>query len=144
MLLDFAFWAVICLISVWVLLVPISRLVAVVWQILIPIIDAKPVDLKKKFGEWAGERVNLLIMHGLEKCVAQLPRERILFVKQIVTCIGQHAPVCLLPHFVWRCKSKPMAIWLKLFNRLQWWPGPRMASAKHTPKNLPREGSIWF
>nr|XP_003706965.2 PREDICTED: inactive hydroxysteroid dehydrogenase-like protein 1 isoform X1 [Megachile rotundata] len=53
MLLQLALWLVIVLILVWLSLNYISKLVNALWEIFLPLIGTKPVDLRSKFGEWA-------------------------------------------------------------------------------------------
>lgn len=53
MMLEIAFWLLIGLILVWLLLSYVSKVAGVLWDVLMPIIDSKPVDLRAKFGEWA-------------------------------------------------------------------------------------------
>nr|XP_033325770.1 inactive hydroxysteroid dehydrogenase-like protein 1 [Megalopta genalis]XP_033325771.1 inactive hydroxysteroid dehydrogenase-like protein 1 [Megalopta genalis]XP_033325772.1 inactive hydroxysteroid dehydrogenase-like protein 1 [Megalopta genalis]XP_033325773.1 inactive hydroxysteroid dehydrogenase-like protein 1 [Megalopta genalis]XP_033325774.1 inactive hydroxysteroid dehydrogenase-like protein 1 [Megalopta genalis] len=52
MMLQLALWLLIGLIVLWLLL-NVARVVETVWEILLPIFDSTPIDLKTKFGEWA-------------------------------------------------------------------------------------------
>ncbi|XP_078040308.1 inactive hydroxysteroid dehydrogenase-like protein 1 [Augochlora pura] len=52
MILQLALWLLIGLIVLWLLL-NIARVVEAVWEILLPIFDSTPIDLKTRFGEWA-------------------------------------------------------------------------------------------
>ncbi|OAD61328.1 Inactive hydroxysteroid dehydrogenase-like protein 1 [Eufriesea mexicana] len=52
-MLQMIFWLLIGLLLLWLLLDYVSKIVSILWEILSPIIDLKPVDLKTKFGEWA-------------------------------------------------------------------------------------------
>lgn len=56
-MLQIALWLPIGLLVFWLLLNYIGKIVDALWEILMPIIDTKPIDLRTKFGEWAGERV---------------------------------------------------------------------------------------
>lgn len=53
-MLRMIFWLLIGLLFFWLLLDYVSKIVGILWEILVPIIDSKPVDLRTKFGEWAG------------------------------------------------------------------------------------------
>ncbi|XP_058794465.1 inactive hydroxysteroid dehydrogenase-like protein 1 [Phymastichus coffea] len=53
MLLEVALYLVVGLIIFWALLDPVSRVANAAWEILLPIFDSKPVELKSTFGEWA-------------------------------------------------------------------------------------------
>lgn len=52
MVLQLALWLLIGFVVLWLLL-NIARLAEAVWEILLPIFDSTPIDLKTKFGEWA-------------------------------------------------------------------------------------------
>ncbi|XP_076752429.1 inactive hydroxysteroid dehydrogenase-like protein 1 [Xylocopa sonorina] len=52
-MLQIAFWLLIGLLFVWLLSSSISNVISALWEIFMPIIDSKPVDLRTKFGEWA-------------------------------------------------------------------------------------------
>ena len=64
MLMFIVLWLLVALIIIWAVLDPVSRVSRALWEILIPIFDSAPVDLKKKFGDWAGESKSFL----QEKC----------------------------------------------------------------------------
>lgn len=53
MLLTIAMWLLIGLIVVLTLLEPLGRVARVLWEIVRPLIDTKPVDIAAKFGKWA-------------------------------------------------------------------------------------------
>lgn len=55
MLLLIAFWLLVSLIAFWILLEPVMKVLHTLWEIIIQIYDKKPVDLRTKFGEWAGK-----------------------------------------------------------------------------------------
>ncbi|XP_076166474.1 inactive hydroxysteroid dehydrogenase-like protein 1 [Ptiloglossa arizonensis] len=52
-MLQIALWLPIGLLVFWLLLNYIGKIVDALWEILMPIIDTKPIDLRTKFGEWA-------------------------------------------------------------------------------------------
>lgn len=54
MFLGVATWLIIVLIIVWALLDVLSRVGRALLEILLPIFNSKPIDLKSMFGEWAG------------------------------------------------------------------------------------------
>lgn len=54
MLLLIAFWILVGLIAFWILLDPVMRNIRILWEIIVPIFDKKPINLQTKFGEWAG------------------------------------------------------------------------------------------
>lgn len=53
MLLQIAFWPIIVLLLVWLSLNYIRKFVNTLWEIFMPLIGTKPVDLRSKYGEWA-------------------------------------------------------------------------------------------
>ncbi|XP_063984701.1 inactive hydroxysteroid dehydrogenase-like protein 1 [Diachasmimorpha longicaudata] len=53
MLLAIAFWLLVGALVLWALLDPFSRVSRALWEVLVPIINPAPVDLKSKFGDWA-------------------------------------------------------------------------------------------
>ncbi|XP_011500320.1 PREDICTED: inactive hydroxysteroid dehydrogenase-like protein 1 [Ceratosolen solmsi marchali] len=53
MWLEVILWLICGLIVVWALLDPISRVASAAWEILVPIVNSKPVDLRSEFGDWA-------------------------------------------------------------------------------------------
>ncbi|XP_011303687.1 inactive hydroxysteroid dehydrogenase-like protein 1 isoform X2 [Fopius arisanus] len=53
MLLAIGFWLLVAVLVLWALLDPFSRVSRALWEVLVPIINPVPVDLKSKFGEWA-------------------------------------------------------------------------------------------
>jgi hypothetical protein len=55
MWLELALWFICGLILAWALLDPIGRVLSAAWQILLPILDSRPVDLRSEFGDWAGK-----------------------------------------------------------------------------------------
>lgn len=57
MLAEIALWLIAGLVVFWALLDPVSRVANAAWEILLPIFDSKPVDLRSEFGEWAGELI---------------------------------------------------------------------------------------
>lgn len=59
MLLLIAFWLLVSLI----LLGPITKFLRTLWEIIIQIYDKKPVDLRTKFGEWAGKYDKLFLRY---------------------------------------------------------------------------------
>lgn len=65
MLMLIVMWVLVALIMLSAILDPVSRVSRALWEILVPIIDRTPVDLKAKFGEWAGEFVAYSNYHGL-------------------------------------------------------------------------------
>lgn len=54
MLLEIALWLIFGFILLWALIDPIHRVANAAWEILVPIFDSTPVELKTRFGEWAG------------------------------------------------------------------------------------------
>lgn len=53
MLLQLALWLLAGVILLWLLMNYVDQIISAVWEILIPIVDSKPIDLQTKFGEWA-------------------------------------------------------------------------------------------
>ncbi|XP_076246625.1 inactive hydroxysteroid dehydrogenase-like protein 1 [Calliopsis andreniformis] len=53
MMLQIALWLLVGLILSWLLLNYVSRIAIAIWEILMPLLDRKPLDLRTKFGEWA-------------------------------------------------------------------------------------------
>ncbi|KAF7991085.1 hypothetical protein HCN44_002647 [Aphidius gifuensis] len=53
MFLEIGIYLLVGVLFIWALIDPVSRVTRALWEILIPIINATPVDLKSKFGEWA-------------------------------------------------------------------------------------------
>ncbi|KZC09553.1 Inactive hydroxysteroid dehydrogenase-like protein 1 [Dufourea novaeangliae] len=46
-------WLLVGFLVLWMLIIYVSRVVATLWEILMPLIDSKPIDFRAKFGEWA-------------------------------------------------------------------------------------------
>lgn len=63
MLLSIAFWLLVSLIGFWILLGPATKVLHTLWEIIIQIYDKKSVDLRTKFGEWAGKYDNLFLRY---------------------------------------------------------------------------------
>lgn len=55
MLITIAFWLLVTLICFWILLGPVTRFLRVLWEIIMQIYNKKAIDLRTKFGEWAGK-----------------------------------------------------------------------------------------
>lgn len=55
MLLTMAFWTLVTLITSWILLGPVTRVLRFLWEIIMQIYDKTTIDLRTKFGEWAGK-----------------------------------------------------------------------------------------
>ncbi|CAK9802329.1 Inactive hydroxysteroid dehydrogenase-like protein 1 [Anthophora quadrimaculata] len=53
MMLQIVLWLLVGLLLLWLFLNYISKVASILWEILMPIVDTKPVDLRTKFGEWA-------------------------------------------------------------------------------------------
>ncbi|KAK0163879.1 hypothetical protein PV328_002565 [Microctonus aethiopoides] len=53
MLLTISLWLLVSILILWALLDPVSRVSRALYEIIIPIIMVKTVDLKNQFGEWA-------------------------------------------------------------------------------------------
>ncbi|XP_008216254.1 inactive hydroxysteroid dehydrogenase-like protein 1 [Nasonia vitripennis] len=53
MFLEIALWLIFGLIIFWALLDPVSRVATAAWEVLLPIFNSKPVELKSQFGVWA-------------------------------------------------------------------------------------------
>ncbi|XP_054014686.1 inactive hydroxysteroid dehydrogenase-like protein 1 [Hylaeus anthracinus] len=53
MMLQLAFWLLIGLLVAWLLLNNVGSVVRAFWEFLVPLVNTKPIDLRKKFGEWA-------------------------------------------------------------------------------------------
>lgn len=66
MLLSITFWLLVSLIAFWILLGPVTKVLRTLWEIIMQIYDKKPIDLKTKFGEWAG-KYNKLFLRYLVK-----------------------------------------------------------------------------
>ena len=54
MFLSVIFWIIIILIVFWALIDPISRVCNALGEVFWPIFNFRTIDLKAKFGEWAG------------------------------------------------------------------------------------------
>ncbi|KAF3421208.1 hypothetical protein E2986_06538 [Frieseomelitta varia] len=52
-MLEIIFWLFIILLSSLIVLSVVTRIGSTLWQIIVPIIDWKPIDLRTKFGDWA-------------------------------------------------------------------------------------------
>jgi len=63
MLLSIAFWLLVSLIGFWILLGPTTKVLRALWEIIIQIYDRKTVDLRTKFGEWAGKYDTLFLRY---------------------------------------------------------------------------------
>ncbi|XP_011862347.1 PREDICTED: inactive hydroxysteroid dehydrogenase-like protein 1 [Vollenhovia emeryi] len=53
MLSTIAFWVLVTFIAFWILLGPVTRLMRVLWEIIIQIYNKETINLRTKFGEWA-------------------------------------------------------------------------------------------
>lgn len=53
MMLQIALWLMAGLILSWLFLNYIGRMVIALWEVFMPLIDRKPIDLRTKFGHWA-------------------------------------------------------------------------------------------
>ncbi|XP_014214432.1 hydroxysteroid dehydrogenase-like protein 1 [Copidosoma floridanum] len=53
MSLEIVLWALVILVILWALLDPVYRVANAAWEVLLPILNSAPVDLKSRFGEWA-------------------------------------------------------------------------------------------
>lgn len=54
-MLQIAFWLLVGLLFVWLLFNYLSKIIDALWEIVAIFIDSRPVDLRSKFGEWAGK-----------------------------------------------------------------------------------------
>lgn len=63
MLMSIAFWLLVSLIAFWILLGPATKVLRTLWEIIIQIYDKKSVDLRTKFGEWAGKYDQLFLRY---------------------------------------------------------------------------------
>lgn len=52
MMLQLALWLLLGLVVLWLLL-NVAKIAEAVWEVLLPIFDSTPIDLKTRFGEWA-------------------------------------------------------------------------------------------
>ncbi|KAK9305439.1 hypothetical protein QLX08_003562 [Tetragonisca angustula] len=52
-MLEIIFWLFIILLSSLLVLNIVTRISSTLWQIIVPIIDWKPIDLRARFGDWA-------------------------------------------------------------------------------------------
>lgn len=57
MILSISLWLLAAVLILWILLDPVSRISRAIFEVLIPLVNQKPIDLKNKFGEWAGELI---------------------------------------------------------------------------------------
>lgn len=55
-MLQLALWLLAGAILLWLLMNYVDQVIGALWEILMPIVDSKPIDLQTKFGEWAGNR----------------------------------------------------------------------------------------
>lgn len=55
-----AFWLLVILIAFWILLGPVTRFLRVLWEIIMQIYNKETIDLRTKFGEWAGKRKKIM------------------------------------------------------------------------------------
>ncbi|KAH0551282.1 inactive hydroxysteroid dehydrogenase-like protein 1 [Cotesia glomerata] len=53
MILSISLWLLVAVLILWILLDPVSRISRAIFEVLIPLVNQKPIDLKNKFGEWA-------------------------------------------------------------------------------------------
>ncbi|XP_076640227.1 inactive hydroxysteroid dehydrogenase-like protein 1 isoform X2 [Colletes latitarsis] len=53
MMLQIAFWLLIGLLVLWLLINYLSKVIGALWEVFMPLIDTKPINLRSKFGEWA-------------------------------------------------------------------------------------------
>lgn len=67
MLLFIAFWLLVSLIAFWILLEPVTKVLHTLWEIIIQIYDKKPVDLRTKFGEWAGKYDKIFLKYFVKE-----------------------------------------------------------------------------
>lgn len=62
MLLTISLWLLVSILILWALLDPVSRVSRALYEIIIPIIMVKSVDLKNQFGEWAGKHIIKMLL----------------------------------------------------------------------------------
>lgn len=62
-----ALWLLVSLIAFWILLGPATKVLRTLWEIIIQIYDKKSVDLRTKFGEWAGKYDQLFLRYLVKK-----------------------------------------------------------------------------
>lgn len=62
MLSTIAFWMLVTLITFWILFGPVMRFLRVLWEIIVlcKIYNKETIDLRTKFGEWAGKREKII------------------------------------------------------------------------------------
>ncbi|XP_043591994.1 inactive hydroxysteroid dehydrogenase-like protein 1 [Bombus pyrosoma] len=53
MLQQVVFWLFVIVLVLWLFANSVSRICGALWEILVPIINSKPLDLRAKFGDWA-------------------------------------------------------------------------------------------
>ena len=54
-MLQIIFWLFIILLLSLLVLNVVTRIGSTLWQIIVLIIDSKPIDLRARFGDWAGK-----------------------------------------------------------------------------------------
>lgn len=62
MLVSIALWLLGAVLILWILLDPVSRISRALYEIIIPLISSNPIELKSKFGEWAGKLIDVVII----------------------------------------------------------------------------------
>lgn len=70
MILEIVFWLFITLLLISLLLTYIFNMGTTLWEIFVSLINTKTVDLRTKFGEWAGKKKihkNILYILFFEK-----------------------------------------------------------------------------
>lgn len=81
MLLSIAFWLLVSLIGLWILLGPVTKVVRALWEIIVQTCNKKTVDLRTQFGEWAGKYDKLFFTYILGKNFIFLKfEERFLYI----------------------------------------------------------------